>query len=85
MITINSAADLALINSGLSESYSLANNIDLSATMMAADNWAASTFYRQWVVVKVSAESKIYRCLADHTSGSSFADDLAAGKWEYVR
>jgi len=62
----------------------LTNDIDLSATMMAADNWATSTFYRQWVVVKVAAQSKIYRCLADHTSGT-FADDLAAGKWEYIR
>ena len=83
-LAIATAAQLSNLRNNLTSDAYLTADIDLSATMMAADNWAASTFYRQWVVVKVSAESKIYRCLADHTSGT-FADDLAAGKWEYIR
>jgi len=84
-LAIATAAQLSNLRNNLTSDAYLTADIDLSATMMAADNWAASTFYRQWVVVKVSAESKIYRCLADHTSGSSFAADLSAGKWEYIR
>ncbi len=83
-LAISTAAQLANLRNNLNTDVYLTSDIDLSATMMAASNWAASTFYRQWVVVKVDAQSKIYRCLADHTSGT-FADDLAAGKWEYIR
>jgi len=83
-LAIATAAQLSNLRNNLTSDAYLTADIDLSATMMAADNWATSTFYRQWVVVKVAAQSKIYRCLADHTSGT-FADDLAAGKWEYIR
>jgi len=83
-IQISNAAELAALDNNLSASAVLTNNVDLSATMMAAPDWATSTNYLQWQVVKDSANQKIYRCLQDHTSGT-FADDLAAGKWEYIR
>lgn len=84
-LAIASAAELSNLRNNLDSDAYLTSDIDLSATAMAADEWTAQTFYRQWIVIKVAAESKIYRCLIDHTSGSSFAADLAAGKWEYVR
>lgn len=44
-------------------------------------SWASGTAYAVNEAI-LATTNLVYRCLATHTSATSFADDLATGNWE---
>lgn len=47
-------------------------------------DWSASTSYLKYNVVYVPSDNSTYICLIDHTSGTDFNVDKAAGKWGLI-
>lgn len=71
------ATDTIITPSALINAYG--SSIDLIASAPA---WAAIKFYT--LANSVEVTGVIYNCIVQHVSTASFANDLAAGKWQSV-
>lgn len=55
-----------------------------SSSGVILNDWATSTAYAENELIFYTVDSKIYRAVVAHTSGT-FATDLAAARWELVQ
>lgn len=59
--------------------YGSGDDVGLPVTLTTAEAWVTTTPYAIGQYVEVN--SSIFYCISDHTASTTFAVDLAAGKW----
>lgn len=77
-------AAIAVSADGLSAEFlgddgSVMGTVAFPAPLIRVGGWQAGILYTTRHIVSVNGTA--YLCIFDHTSGSSFAADLAAGRW----